>query len=198
MASASIANVLISMGGLSVWLLWPLLLTNVWGWSLLMTGLAITPAPLITGVGAVLSGRWAAVVGVRRLLLAGTASLLAANVWFVFRIDAEPNYLTGLLPGLILYGVGFALTMAPLNWAALSDVGQHRYGQANAAFNTVRNLAGALGIAVVVAVLGDGDAEQPIAPFDRAFSVLAVFAVLSLVVLAIAWPPEGRRAAEAI
>lgn len=192
MRSASMANVLISMGGLSVWLLWTLLLTTVWDYSLLQTGLAITPAPVITGIGAVLTGGWVAVHGFRRLLLVGTSALLGANVWFLFRLGAEPDYWTGLLPGLALYGVGFALTLAPLNWAALSQVGQHRYGQANAAFNTIRNLAGALGIAVVVAVLGDGDAERPIGPFDRAFAVLAGFAVLSLIVLVVAWPADER------
>lgn len=188
MRMASIANVVVSMAGMSVWLLWPLLLADVWGWSLLATGLAITPAPVIAGIGSILAGRWATTHGYRRLLLLGTTSLVVANAWFVARVGVEPAYWTAMLPGLVLFGLGFALTFAPLNGAALTDVGHARYGQANAAFNTVRNLSGAIGIAAVVAVLGDGDLVDPAAPFRRAFLMLGGFSLLALLIVALLWP----------
>jgi EmrB/QacA subfamily drug resistance transporter len=192
MRIASLANLVISMAGMSVWLLWPLLLTNVWGYSLLATGLAITPTPAIAGVGSILAGVWATTHGYRGVLLAGTTALVAGNVWFVAMVGEDPAYWRSMLPGLVLFGTGFGLTFAPLNGAALADVGRQRYGQANAAFNTVRNLSGALGIAAVVAVLGDGDPLDPIAPFHRAFTLLAGLSLVGLVVVALLWPRRER------
>jgi hypothetical protein len=105
----------------------------------------------------------------------------------VWRFGPEPHYLTGFLPATILFSMGFGLTFSPLNAAALRGVHPDAFGEANATFNTVRNLGGGLGIAMVVALLGN---EQPI-PFERydhTFFAMAFLGIVPVVVVGLFYP----------
>jgi EmrB/QacA subfamily drug resistance transporter len=184
---ACAANVFISMIGMAAWLLWPLLMRNEWGYSSIEIGLAITPTPVLGAVGAWVAARAAAQVGHRAVLVTGTALAALGNLWFVLALGPEPAYLTAMLPGLVLYGAGLGLTFAPINAVALSDVPIERYGQANAGFSTVRFLSGAIGIAAVVAAVGD-DPDGLLPGLDRAFGLLGAVSVLTVVILLAWWP----------
>lgn len=188
---ANIANVAVSMLGTSVWLLWPLLMGQAWGYSQLAVGLAMTPTPVLAGGIAVLVGKRAGAWGYRRILASGAVLLVVANAWFVARLDASADDWGAMLPGLVLFGVGMGLTFAPLNGAALVGIPAERLGQANAAFNTGRFLSGAVGIAAVVAALGDGAGDDVMAPYDRAFGLLVVLSVVAAGLLALAWPRKA-------
>ncbi len=183
---ATTTNVFISMAGTSVWLIWPLVMTNQWGYSQLRVGLAISITPALAGSISVLSAKWAQANGYRWLLIPGSLFLLAANLWYLIALGPEPDYLGTMLPGLVLYGIGMGLTFAPVNAAALLEVPPSEYGQANAGFSTVRFLASALGIAAVIAAIGEGD--DAFAGYDRAFAVLAVVSAAAVVLVATAWP----------
>lgn len=185
-AVASVANVFISTIGMATWLVWPLVMTNQWGYSRILVGLAITPTPAVGGLVSILSIRWADRHGYRAMLIVGSAVVLAANVFYVVSLTPEPDYVGAMLPGLILYGVGMGLTFAPVNAAALQDVPSTAYGQANAGFSTGRFLSGAVGIAATIAALGDG--SDPFAGYDRAFTLLAVASAVAVLVVALFWP----------
>ena len=185
---ASGANVFISIAGMSVWLIWPLFMTNQWGYSQIAVGLAITPTPMLAGIVSILSTRWSAVHGYRSLLVPGSIILVGANLWYLTMLGTEPAYATEMLPGLIMYGVGMGLTFAPVNAAALGHVPPSQYGQANAGFSTGRFLSGAIGVAAVIAALGEGDDADPMAAYDRGFAMLAVVSALAAVLLVVAWP----------
>lgn len=186
-AVASAANMFISIVGMATWLVWPLVMIDEWGYSSIRVGLAITPTPAIAGTVSMLVVRWTATQGFRRVLLLGSAILAAANLWYVVALDPQPDYVGAMLPGLVLYGIGMGLTFAPVNAAALVDIDPGRYGQANAGFSTGRFLAGALGIAVTIAALGDGTGD-PFAGYDRAFIALTCASVASVVLVAALWP----------
>ena len=192
---ANVANVFISVAGMSVWLIWPLLMINQWGYSQITVGLAITPTPFLAGLGAVVSARIAERIGYRLILLLGMAVIIVGNLWFVVTLETEPNFLGAMLPGLLLYGVGMGLTFSPINAAALSDVPFERYAQGNAAFSTGRFLAGAIGIAAVVAALGEPGSD-PLAGYDRAFALLALVSAAGFVLLALGWPRRAAAASE--
>lgn len=184
---ATTANVFISMAGTAVWLIWPLVMTNQWGYSQLRVGLAISITPALAGSISVLSAKWAQANGYRWLLIPGSVFLLTANLWYLIALGPEPDYLSTMLPGLVLYGVGMGLTFAPVNAAALLEVPSTKYGQANAGFSTVRFLASALGIAAVIAAIGEAG-DDAFAGYDRAFAVLAIVSAAALVLVATAWP----------
>ena len=191
---ANVANVFVSVAGMSVWLIWPLLMINQWGYSQITVGLAITPTPFLAGLGAVVSARIAERIGYRVRRVLGLAFIVAPNVWVGATLEAEPNFVGAMLPGLLLYGIGMGLTFSPINAAALSEIPFERYAQGNAAFSTGRFLAGAIGIAAVVAALGEPGSD-PLAGYDRAFLMLALVSAAGLVLLAVGWP---RRSVAAV
>lgn len=189
--SANLANLFLSMVGMSIWLVWPLFLTRVWDYSPIQAGLAISVGPVNALVWSVVAGRIVDRHGSRTLMSVGSLLPILATGWFVLRLTAEPAYVTRFLPGLLLNSAGFGLTFAPLNAAALAGVPDAAIGQVNAAFNTGRNLAAALGTAAVVAILGNSIAVEA---FDRAFLLLACFAALAAATIWLAYPRHIERA----
>jgi MFS family permease len=182
---ACTASLLVSAIGSSTWLLWPLFLRTEWNYSPIRVGLAMSVTPLIGGVGSVLAARYAARHGHRRLLVTGSALLTLACVCFALLPSSSPAFVSAMLPGLVLTGLGLAMTFAPLNAAALVDVPHHSLGQANAAFSTGRFLSGALGVAVAIAILGGpGD---PIENYTQTYLLLAAVAAVAGCLLAAKW-----------
>lgn len=185
--SANLANIFMAMMGLSIWLVWPLFLTQVWGYSLLQAGLAITPGPVCSAAVGFMVGRLADRYGPRLLISIGSVFPILAMLWMVWRFGPEPHYVTVFLPATVLFSLGFGFTFSPLNGAALRGVDPAAFGEVNATFNTVRNLGGGLGVAMVVALLGN---EQPIPfnRFDHTFFAMAFLGVLPVLVIGLFYP----------
>jgi Na+/melibiose symporter-like transporter len=165
------------------------------GWSPLQTGLAIFPGGLLV---AVLAPRVAPLVGrfgVRKLILAGMLSTVAAYLLFL-RVGLESSYLGGMLPTFILAGLGFALAFGPLNIAATSGIAPAEQGLAAGLFNTSFQFGGALVLAVVTAVNNanrgaGGTAEDLLQGFHPALVVPVIAAGLGVLAMSV-----GRRPAE--
>lgn len=185
--TASLANVFLSMMGQSIWLVWPLFLTGIWGYSLLDAGLAITPAPVCSAVTGLISGRMADRYGPRLLISVGSLLPILVMLWITFRFTSEPAYWTTFFPAVVCFGIGFGMTYSPLNSAALEGVSPDVFGEVNAAFNTIRNLAGGLGIAIVVAILGDSD-RIAFETFDKVFYLFAFLSAVPAVVIYTLYP----------
>ncbi|MFN0089586.1 MAG: MFS transporter [Acidimicrobiales bacterium] len=185
--AANLGNVFLSMVGLSTWLVWPLFLQQIWGYSIVQAGLAITPAPINSAFWSLYSGRVTDRKGPKGPVTVGCLLPAAATAWAVWRVGAEPNYLTDLLPSLLLFSAGFGLTFSPLNAAALRGVPADTFGQVNAAFQTIRALAGGLGTALAVMLLGERTAI-PLANFTRVFLVFAVVALLGAAMVQVFYP----------
>ena len=121
-------------------------------WSALETGLAIFPGGLIV---AVISTRIAPLVmrfGITRLIVTGFVSLIAAYTLFL-PIGLHSSYALGMLPTMVLTGLGFALAFGPLTIAASSGVEAHEQGLAGGLLNTSFQFGGALVLAVTTAVI---------------------------------------------
>jgi EmrB/QacA subfamily drug resistance transporter len=190
--SAIAGNLFITASGVAVWIVYPLFLVQRWGWSLTRVGLALTPIPLSAGLAAIVGGRLSRRFGSRRVALVGSILPAVGMAWFALRLTDEPNYLWGLLPGGVLFNVGFGLTFAPLNASALTGVPEQLLGQASAAISTLRQLAGGLGVALVIGLLGDAD-KIAASRFDLAFLTLAAIAAGTTVVVAVFSPLELPR-----
>jgi len=172
-AVANVANFLLNFTSLANWLVWPLFFSRVWGFSKLETGLGLLPGPIMGAFCTILGGRLSEKVGHERLVAWGAAIALVAVVWPVVFLGEEPNYLS-IFPAMALFGTGWSLTNPPLNSGVVSRVAPDLYGEVNAAFNTVRNIAAALGIAVAVAVVGPADRLDPLPAYRLAFVVLSI------------------------
>jgi MFS family permease len=97
-------------------------------------------------------GRLAARYGPR--LFMGVGPIVAgAGLALFARLDASADFLTGVLPASIVFGLGMSMTVAPLTATVLEAVDQRHAGVASGVNNAVARIAGLLAIAVVGAVV---------------------------------------------
>ena len=129
-----------------------LFLQQVAGYSAFQAGLATTP---ITILMFLLSGRFGALasrIGPR--LPMGIGPLLAAlGLLLLVRLERDSSYLTDLLPSLLLFGLGLAMTVAPLTTTVLDAAEARHSGVASGINNAVSRVAGLLAIAALGAVI---------------------------------------------
>jgi hypothetical protein len=84
----------------------------------------------------------------------GAGPLIAAvGLALMLRLGAHVNYVTGLLPPLLIFSVGLAATVAPLTATVLSDADDSNAGIASGINNAIARIAGLLAIAAVGAVI---------------------------------------------
>lgn len=189
---SNLANTLISVTSLAMWLVWPLYLKRVWDFSNLEIGLALTPGPIAAGLMTIVGGRVADRVGHSWPIHVGSLVMIASVAWNWLILDADGTYLTSFLPGLLLFGLGWGFSSPTLNGYALEAVPESTWGSMNAAFNMLRNVAGAVGVAAAVAFLGSADRPDLTEAFDRVFIFFFVCTALGALVIFLFYP---RRAA---
>ncbi len=151
----TVAGGMLSASTSATWFLYPLFMSDVWGYSLFEIGLAMTPGPAILVVLAPLAGRLVDRHGFRWLLILGAALATLGTVWMAWRLQPGERYVTAFLPGTLGIGAGMAFMLGPANAAALRDVPSAQLGSANATYNTFRMAMAAIGIAISAAIIGD-------------------------------------------
>jgi EmrB/QacA subfamily drug resistance transporter len=139
--------------------LFVLTLQNSLGYSALASGAALMPVNLLMLLVSPRSGRWSARIGARLPMTAG-AAIAAAGLLLLSGVGPGTRYLTGLVPGLALFGVGLATLVAPLTAAVLGAVPDERTGVASAVNNATARLAGLLGMAVLPLAAGLGGLRE--------------------------------------
>ena len=157
------------------------------GWTALETALAFLPAGLLVAFGAPRMGPLATRFGTAPLITAGLLSFVAGYALFV-PIDGSPVYTVAILPSMLLLGLGFALTYPAVNMAATSGVADHEQGLASGLVSTSFQLGGAVGLAIVTAVITSGttggsflDELRPGLAVVTGLAVLGLTAVLGAV-----------------
>ena len=153
-----------------------LLSTEVWNYSALRTALAIAPGPLVASVVAPLAGRIAARVGFRAIVLTGSVLFALAGAWPALTLGAEAQYSTVLLPSLLLWGLANGL-MQPALFGAASAAPTSDLSSASAVLTMARQLGSALGVALLVAVLGH--TTTPGAPDLRRGALIVIAAAFT-------------------
>jgi EmrB/QacA subfamily drug resistance transporter len=123
-------------------------LQEVAGWSGLESGLAGVPVTLLMFALSRRFGALSARYGPRLFMGAGPI-VAAAGALTLLRLDEDVEYLTDVLPAMIIFGIGLAMTVAPLTTTVLADVEPGRSGIASGVNNAVARVAGLLGIAVI-------------------------------------------------
>lgn len=157
-------------------------LQQVWGYSPLKTGLAITPAPLIVpplaGVGHKLSTKMpvGVVVAIGCLLLAIGSVVIAASV------GPQAAYAAEFLPGWLIGGAGIGLALPAVVSAATADLPAGKEATGGGVVSANRQIGAALGVSILVAVLGTpGTGAATHAAFQHMWWVLAAVSVLAAI-----------------
>jgi EmrB/QacA subfamily drug resistance transporter len=129
-----------------------LFLQQVAGWSATAAGTASIPVTLVMFALSMRFGMLADRYGPRFFMGVGPL-VTAAGLALFLRLDSDVSYLTDLLPGLLVFGVGLAMTVAPLTSTVLADADESNAGIASGVNNAIARVAGLVAIAAVGAVV---------------------------------------------
>jgi DHA2 family multidrug resistance protein len=129
----------------------PPMLSHVFGYSTITTGLVMAPRGVGTMISMILVGRLLRLVDARYLVIAGlllTSTSLYLMTGFSPQMDSWPVISTGIIQGL-----GLGLVFVPLSTVAFATLEVHYRTDAASLFSLVRNLGSSIGISVVTLYL---------------------------------------------
>ncbi|QKW19309.1 MFS transporter [Kitasatospora sp. NA04385] len=153
LSGALLSGLMVSFGMFGALFFLPLMLQGVMRWAPTDAGYAGLPLSGVIVFAAPLSGRLTGRHGPRTPLVLGIA-LCAAGLGGLSLYSGQAHYWSYAWT-LVLLGFGMGLTFTPVSIAVLRRVAPERTGMASATINTLRELGGVLGIAVLGAVLTD-------------------------------------------
>jgi EmrB/QacA subfamily drug resistance transporter len=157
---------------------------GVWGWSPLRAGLAIAPGPLMVPLASFLvAGRLIRRFGPALVMSLGSLVFGAGVAWWALAATATPDYAAGVLGGMILTGAGVGLTLPTMMSTAAASLPAHAFATGSAVINMIRQTGLALGVAVLVAVLGTRGAQgaAPLAAFQHAWWVTTAIVLAGII-----------------
>jgi EmrB/QacA subfamily drug resistance transporter len=163
-AGANLTMLLVALAMFGVFFFNSLFLGQVLGYSPIQTGATFLPMTILIVFVAPLAGRFSDKIGSRWLMGAGLVFLSASLVSFSM-LDASSTF-WNILPGLILGGFGMSLAMTPTTAAAMSSVPVDKAGVGSAVLNSMRQVGGSLGIALMGAIVAS---SVHVAPRDPAY-----------------------------
>jgi len=133
-------------------------LQNILGWSPIRTGVGFLPMTAGIIVSAALASRYVGTLGIRIPLLVGPAAATIGMLW-ITRLTVTSTYPDVLGP-LIVIALGMGFSFVPLTLVAVSGVEPNEAGLASALLNTMQQVGGALGLAVLATVAIDATKSE--------------------------------------
>ena len=165
-SGANVAALLVSLAMFGIFFFVSLYMQNILGYSPVHTGLVFLPMSFLVVVSAPLAGKATDIVGPRWPIALGM-TLLAIALLIFSRLGTHADFLQ-LLPGMLIGGVGMGVAMGPMTTAALSTVPVDEAGVASGVVTTARQVGGAVGIALMGAIVA---AAETVAPTDPRFAL---------------------------
>lgn len=146
-------------------------LQQVAGYRALAAGLALVPVTLLMFALSKPFGALADRIGPRVFMAAGP---ILGGVGFALfaRVDVDAPYVTQVLPGVLVFGFGLSLTVAPLTATVLGGIEERHAAMASAINNAVARIGGLLAIAAIGAVVGMRELDAAaVEDFQRAMAI---------------------------
>jgi EmrB/QacA subfamily drug resistance transporter len=174
-------------------------------YSALAAGTAFLPASVVLILLSSRSGALAQRIGPRLPMTVGP--LVAAIGLIMFSgVRSGDSYVTAILPGVVVFGAGLTLIVAPLTAAVMAAVDAHHLGVGSAINNATARIGGLIAVAVVPALAGLTAASTHLAGvslnngFTIAMRIAAIMlaaggVIAALTIRRIAPPPEATAAA---
>jgi EmrB/QacA subfamily drug resistance transporter len=162
-AGANAVMLLVGLAMFGVFFFVSLYVQNILHYSPTRAGATFLPMTVLIILVAPFAGRLSDKIGPRWLVTAGQA-FLAISLLLFSRLNATSNFWT-LLPALVVGGFGMAVSMSPLTSAAMGSVPIDKAGMGSAVINSMRQVGGSTGIAVMGAIIASQGAATTKAPF---------------------------------
>ena len=143
-----------------------LFLTSVWDYSVLEAGLALTPGPFVAAAVARPAGSFAERVGERWVLAAGCAIWSSGVLYMAGVVGTTPDFLGEWLAGMVILGLGAGITFPVLGSVTVAPAPGGRFATASGLSAVSRQLGAALGVALLVAIIGTPAPAELAAVFD--------------------------------
>jgi EmrB/QacA subfamily drug resistance transporter len=150
-AGANLVMLLVGLAMFGVFLYVSIYIQRVLGYSPIKAGASFLPWTLLIVVLAPVAGKLSDRVGSRPLVVVGMVVITGALI--AFSRLGEHETFWDLLPGMVLGGVGMSLAMAPTTAAAMQSVRPDKAGVGSAVLNSMRQVGGSLGIAIMGAIV---------------------------------------------
>ncbi|RIO04471.1 DHA2 family efflux MFS transporter permease subunit [Mammaliicoccus sciuri] len=147
----TIINVIVTMSLFGGMILLPIYLQNLRGFTPLDSGLLLLPGSLIMGFMGPISGKMLDSFGIKPLALIGLTIMTFAT-WELTQLNMDTPYTT-ILVIYIVRSFGMSFIMMPIMTAGMNSLPQRLIPHGNAISNTVRQLAGSIGTAILVTVM---------------------------------------------
>jgi hypothetical protein len=157
---------------------------DVWHWSALITGLSIAPGPIMVPICSFLvAGPLIARFGPGLVIVAGSTIFAAGVAWWAIVAGLEPDYVGEMLGGILLTGIGVGLTLPTLVATGSASLPASAFATGSAVVNMFRQIGLAVGVAVLIAVLGSPHSPAAVlTAYQRAWTVTAGIALAGGVV----------------
>ena len=192
--SAANAATAIQSGALSALLLVNVLwLTGGWGYPILQAGLATLPSPVIVALLAPVMGRLGTRFGVRAVAVPGSLIWTAGVSCYLLFVGEEPDFWVAWVPAALLVAIGIAMTFPLVSAAAVVDVPPAQFSVASGVNNVGRQLGATIGVATLVAILGEG---ARLDNFHQAWLVVALAGPAAAIALLFLPAESGKRRAD--
>jgi EmrB/QacA subfamily drug resistance transporter len=182
---ANVAMLLVALSMFGVFFFVSLYMQNVLGYSAVQAGAAFLPMTLIIILVAPIAGKSSDRFGSRWLMTIGMV-LLGVQLLYLSQLGPDAEF-WNLLPGLLVGGLGMAMTMTPTAAAATRAVPVHKAGVGSAVLNAMRQVGGSVGIALMGAIVAHEASGSPgiegfMAGYERALFVAALIAFVGSIV----------------
>ncbi|HUP74473.1 MAG TPA: MFS transporter [Acidimicrobiales bacterium] len=176
-ALANIASVL--YGGATGALLFGtvLFLREVWDYDIVDAGLGLLPLAVASMVTSWFGGRLGNRYGERAVAVPGALVVASGLAWFAWRVGAQPEFVREWLPGGTLIGFGMGLTYPMIGSACVRGVEGADLSVASAANRMTLQIGNAVGIALVIAILGDASGHAMLDQMRIGWAVTAAMVV---------------------
>jgi EmrB/QacA subfamily drug resistance transporter len=196
---ANIVILLVALAMFGVFFFVSLYMQNILGFTAVETGAAFLPLTLLIIVIAPIAGKLSDRIG-SRLLMTGGMVLIAIQLFSFSRLGSDATF-WNLLPGLLVGGVGMAMTMTPSAAAATRAVPVDKAGVGAAVLNAFRQIGGSLGIAIMGAIMASAIGSRPTTEtfmngFHDALMVAGLIAVAGAVIAFVLVRPHDLAQAE--
>jgi MFS family permease len=189
-AGANVAGFILGTAIFAMFLMLTLYMQQVLGYSPMKTGVAYLAVAGSAIIWSAVAAQLVTRLGVKPVLVTGMVALSGGLAWFT-QVSVGGSYLTDLLPGFLLVGVGLGFSFVPISIAALAGVRLNEMGLASGLINTSQQIGGALGIAALSTIAtsttsdaissGTAQAQAAVDGFQAAFIAGLIIAVIGVV-----------------
>ncbi|ANQ65009.1 DHA2 family efflux MFS transporter permease subunit [Staphylococcus equorum] len=154
----TIINMIVTMSLFGGMILLPLYLQNLRGFTPIESGLLLLPGALIMGLMGPIAGKLLDTIGIKPLALIGTGIMTYAT-WELSKLNTNTTY-THLMIVYMIRSFGMSFIMMPIMTAGMNSLPQRLISHGNALSNTLRQLAGSIGTALLVTVMSTQTTEH--------------------------------------